>query len=231
MRPLLTWLAIVGYGLLALGLPLPAGVRPPGTPPVSEATLVGAKDRSVPFPCMNSPCGCASAEQCFRECCCTTLAERLAFAKRHRLDATTVASLEARLRGSAATAEWKPSGSCCADDPATSCCERRPEEDPSPVATCADCPDHGVTAQSREAGTVPMVPPPGDGAGRVLRVTLRAMLACKGIATSWLAVAGAPPVPRFELIGLLPPREWVDVVDVTGEDPLSVPVPPPPRVA
>ena len=57
------------------------------------------------------------------------------------------------------------------------------------------------------------------------------MLACKGLVTSWLAVGGAPPTPRFEITGLLPPQAWVELLDVTGEDPLLVPVPPPPKVA
>jgi len=32
---------------------------------------------------MNRPCGCASAEQCWRSCCCTTKTERIAWAKEH----------------------------------------------------------------------------------------------------------------------------------------------------
>ncbi|MEI6492176.1 MAG: hypothetical protein WCO94_06485, partial [Verrucomicrobiota bacterium] len=67
--------------------------------------------------------------------------------------------------------------------------------------------------------------------GRVRQVTLRAMLACKGLVTSWLAVGGVPPTPRFEITGLLPPQAWVELLDVTGLDPLLVPVAPPPRVA
>ncbi len=116
MRPLLTWLAILGYGVLALGLPLPAGMGPTGAGGLDGAGVIAAKDRSVVFPCMNSPCGCASADQCFRECCCTTLAERLAFARRHRLAAGLIATLEARLLGAGELAEQKPHGACCASD-------------------------------------------------------------------------------------------------------------------
>jgi hypothetical protein len=53
---------------LQLPLPFPAG-----------ATI--AKDRSNPFPCMDSPCGCRTAEQCWKDCCCTTKEERLAWVK------------------------------------------------------------------------------------------------------------------------------------------------------
>ena len=41
-----------------------------------------AKDRSLPFPCMDRPCGCASAEQCRKSCGCFTHAERSAWAFR-----------------------------------------------------------------------------------------------------------------------------------------------------
>jgi hypothetical protein len=30
------------------------------------------KDRSEPYPCINRACGCASAEQCWKQCCCFT---------------------------------------------------------------------------------------------------------------------------------------------------------------
>lgn len=33
------------------------------------------------FPCANSPCGCNTAEQCWRSCCCHTLQERIAWAR------------------------------------------------------------------------------------------------------------------------------------------------------
>ena len=228
MRPLLTWLAILGYGVLALGLPLPAGTRSKGAGPGLEAAgVIAAKDRSVPFPCMNSPCGCASAEQCFRECCCTTLAERLAFARRHRLDADLLASLEARMTGGSDRVDRKPQGSCCSTDRAVNrCCESQATPDVPRAEDEKSCCDQSLAAESRDAEPVPMV----EG-GRVRQVTLRAMLACKGIVTSWLAVGGAPPTPRFEFPSLLPPQAWVELSDETGLDPLLVPVPPPPKVA
>jgi hypothetical protein len=230
MRPLLTWLAILGYGVLALGLPLPAGMRSKGASPgLDAADVVAAKDRSVAFPCMNSPCGCATADQCFRDCCCTTLAERLAFARRHRLDGSLIASLEARMLGAGELAERKPQGACCASDrpaKAKSCCDLEHEPQAPSAAAGDNCCNDAVAADSIETDPAPMVEQ-----GRVRQVTLRAMLACKGLVTSWLAVGGAPPTPRFEITGMLPPQAWVELLDVTGEDPLLVPVPPPPKVA
>ena len=41
------------------------------------------KDTSQPFPCMNNPCGCETAEQCWRGCCCLTAEQRWAWAEAH----------------------------------------------------------------------------------------------------------------------------------------------------
>lgn len=41
------------------------------------------KDLSQPFPCQDSPCGCGSAEQCWRHCCCHTDQEKVAWAHQH----------------------------------------------------------------------------------------------------------------------------------------------------
>ncbi len=39
------------------------------------------KDPSAPFPCQNRPCGCKTAAQCWKKCCCFTNAQKLAWAK------------------------------------------------------------------------------------------------------------------------------------------------------
>lgn len=47
------------------------------------------KDLSAPFPCQNRPCGCKSAKQCWKKCCCFTNAQKLAWAKAHRVQPPT----------------------------------------------------------------------------------------------------------------------------------------------
>jgi hypothetical protein len=64
-------LSLCAYLFAGFGLPLPAA-------PVR-------KDTSVPYPCMNNPCGCRSAEQCWRNCCCMTVEERWAWARAHNV--------------------------------------------------------------------------------------------------------------------------------------------------
>ena len=54
-----------------------------GLPLVQRCPLQLAKDKSTPFPCQDRPCGCMSAEECFRGCCCFTARQRVAWAKEH----------------------------------------------------------------------------------------------------------------------------------------------------
>lgn len=39
------------------------------------------KGHSQPFPCQNRPCGCRTAEQCWKKCCCFTNTQKVAWAK------------------------------------------------------------------------------------------------------------------------------------------------------
>ena len=64
-------LALVSFIVTGIGIPLPAA---------------DVKDHSVPFPCQDHACGCPSAEQCWRHCCCFSAAERWAWAKAHHVE-------------------------------------------------------------------------------------------------------------------------------------------------
>jgi hypothetical protein len=68
---LLVGLALLSFTVSGLGIPLPA---------------VSVKDHNVPFPCQDHACGCTSAEQCWRNCCCFTATERWAWAKAHHVE-------------------------------------------------------------------------------------------------------------------------------------------------
>lgn len=48
---------------------------PVALPPTSE------KDQSAPFPCQNHSCGCASADQCWKQCCCFTNVQKIVWAQ------------------------------------------------------------------------------------------------------------------------------------------------------
>jgi hypothetical protein len=70
VRPLVVFVAIgvmlAGTVGIPCAVPIPAG-----------------KEQSQPYPCMNHPCGCVSAEACWRDCCCLTASQKLAWAEAH----------------------------------------------------------------------------------------------------------------------------------------------------
>ena len=219
----------LAYASVALGLPLPVGtvadvpgvVAPGGG---IAAGLLAAKDRSRPFPCMNSPCGCGSAEQCFESCCCHTPSERLAWARRHGLGAAVTDALERRVAAAvipAAPDAGRPAGgSCCSSAAASapadaeSCCDTGPAEaTPGPAAA------QGSRDEASSAA-------PAVG---VTGVTLRAMLACQGLLTQWLSVSGSLPPPRVDGEERLLPVGVIDVRDVLVPSPAGAPEPPPPE--
>ncbi len=53
--------------------------------PLASSGTQNKKDLSRPFPCQNRPCGCRSAEQCEKKCCCFSPSQKLAWAKRNRV--------------------------------------------------------------------------------------------------------------------------------------------------
>ena len=59
------------YAVTAAGVPLPGGVPP--------------KQTNERYPCEHCQCGCRSAEQCWRSCCCRTLAERFEWARENNV--------------------------------------------------------------------------------------------------------------------------------------------------
>ena len=236
-----TWCAVWGYVLLASGLPLPFGAAQPvggGAAREAAGKRLAAKDRSQPFPCMDKPCGCATAEQCFTSCCCHTPAETLAWARARGLKPAVLEAL-ARRAGVAEVAKAKPAGGCCAakatKQPA--CCS----DGGGPSRKTADQPDCCVEYQSLAAAPIgddfeptslPVSPAePTRAAARIRTVTLQALLACGGIVTHWLAVGGSLPPPRVEH-ALQSPFVAVCICgDHAADSIAAAPALPPPRAA
>jgi len=115
---------LAGYAIVASGLPIPLGVDHGPRSAAAEKRLAG-KDRSRPFPCMDKPCGCATAEQCFSNCCCNTPAETLAWARARKVDPAVIAALQRRVAVPAETAA--SASSCCSVNKDTTCCSAASE--------------------------------------------------------------------------------------------------------
>lgn len=63
--------ALAVYLSAVFGLPIP---------------VLGPRPSGVKFPCQGHGCGCHTAEQCLKQCCCFTPAQRVAWAKSHGVD-------------------------------------------------------------------------------------------------------------------------------------------------
>ncbi len=220
----MTWSAIVGYGLVASGIPLPCGTVSAGSAVAGKR--LSAKDCSRPFPCMNKPCGCATAEQCFTNCCCHTAAETLAWAKAHQVDPAVIAALQRRVAAPPA-----PAASCCSVP--KSCCAAAAAGEEAPADSLAG-PE--ICSDYQSLATTPAVPsrvadePDADSVS-VRVVSLRAMLACGGLVAEWLACgASLPPSPVVFVVSC----ECFELVAGTSDRMSSLrlaPDVPPPRVA
>jgi hypothetical protein len=225
----MTWLSIVGYALVASGLQLPCAVVPT-TSDTAMTKRAAAKDRSRPFPCMDKPCGCATAEQCFKNCCCHTPAERLAWAKAHSVEPAVLVTLE---RLAAKPARPRPQ-TCCEKKRVPHldlggpdmCSAYRSFASSPPAASDVDTTNQTPSAagSDTDGGSVAEEP-------RSTRsISLRAMLACGGIVAEWLQTSVTIPVCSVEL----PLRRDVlfesrPVGDDVAESRPSSPEVPPPR--
>lgn len=201
-----TWALVALHGLVASGLPLPIAAPAPGS---DAARTVTGKDRSRPFPCMDTPCGCDTAEQCFTRCCCRTPAETLAWARARGIEPGVIAALRARIAAPPAVA----TGGCCAVAAAEpSCCAF---EATVPAAAGPAAGD-AATAADDPATTA---------------VTLRAMLACNGLIGELLGPAAAGSLPPPRVICSMPfmPGRRVPCADEPALRRPTEPDVPPPR--
>lgn len=101
-RRLMSLLALLC--LAAILLPLPIA-------PVAQ--IDPGKDTSQPFPCQNRPCGCRSAEQCWKKCCCFTNSQKVAWAKMNGVELPDYVLAAAEKE---TTITKKPCALCSKDD-------------------------------------------------------------------------------------------------------------------
>lgn len=206
---------LVVYIVTAAGIPLPSGARP-------------HKSGEL-FPCAHCGCGCNSAEFCWRSCCCHTLAERFAWARKHAVRPPEFALAEARQagldvsfcesdHGKLATSAEKV---CCVKQPAVaagpSCCQQHVSAAPTRQPAC--CSKH----HDRPSAT-----PDRDQDNKNYVIGWRA-LACHGHSLDWLAAVPTLTSTHLELSEQLPPLAWIRPAasdTAAGISPLPA-VPPP----
>lgn len=96
LAPRLVSLAVL-FGVLCSVIPMPAGQRI-------------SKDLSEPFPCQQRACGCRSAAQCWKKCCCFTNTQKVAWAKKHKVVAPAFVLASAKRES---TRVKPPAAACC----------------------------------------------------------------------------------------------------------------------
>ena len=253
-RGITTWLAIVGYVIVASGVPLPLGVSPPATPGAAAASgmakRLAGKDRSRPFPCMDKPCGCATAEQCFTRCCCNTPAETLAWARAHGVEPGVIAALERRVGPAppVAIATALPVIDTVSAIDIVAARDTVPASDTVPVsdtvpASATGCcattkvrPTCCATRDDEAAGRATRAPsgcsmPESNEPPRPRSLSLRAMLACGGIVAEWFAAGASLPPPAPEMSEILVVVERREGGDHAAAGVRAAPDAPPPRAA
>jgi hypothetical protein len=215
-RRLCAALTLVAYLLATFGCPLPAA----------------AKETDQPFPCQDHPCGCRTAEQCWKRCCCFTPEQRWAWAESHHVQPPAYAEKPAsrgwrttRLRdrdqapaksppacascAASRTAPGQPPGcssSCCAHERA------RP--------SCCQVPKSG---QSTQEGT------PGR-KGTVRWGLGVSAMGCQGHSTLWVSTGAAlPPAPPLTWTPGLAPVGWLSSAPEAALALPAMPLEPPPR--
>ncbi len=117
--------------------------------PVSSREVESAtesKDLSEPFPCQSRACGCRSAKQCWKKCCCFTNAQKLAWAKANRVQppafVVEAAQQEASQKAVASQSAVRKSQACCTT---TGSCHAEPGQ----AKSSATLPDTSRNSRSK----------------------------------------------------------------------------------
>jgi hypothetical protein len=175
---LVGWLACMTVAVCSVGVPLPAhSEKKPG---------------AAPFPCQDCPCGCKDAETCWRDCCCYTNQQKLAWARRNRVTPPAFVVAAAKHEG------------CCEGNRAHACCEAKTASVglaavkrpccAKPGAACASstsqCAATRSCSQCDEHSTAADTPPPLTERRSPGTVLLISKLRCGGIS---LSVSMLPP--------------------------------------
>lgn len=106
-RPLVTLVTLAALVVCAVGIPLPLHSN-------------SLKPTAEPYPCMDCPCGCNDAETCWRDCCCHSTEEKIAWARDRGI--TPPAYVLAAVRPAQKDSGCCAKKSCCQS---TSCCSNQ----------------------------------------------------------------------------------------------------------
>ncbi|WP_339729563.1 hypothetical protein [uncultured Gimesia sp.] len=175
------------------------------------------KDQSVAYPCQNRPCGCRSAEACWKGCCCFTNREKLAWAEANGVLPPTYVIVAAAKES--ATAVCK-AGGCCSKSGAT----HEIVQTDSEADDCCSETDHSHSAK------MPAVKA-ADEESQTLFVIGALVQKCQGQSLSWNSLPWAI-LPEIQT-GVIDadPVVWSLPISLKAPARAVEPPEPPPRVA
>jgi len=191
---------LVLLGVCAASLPLPV--------PVVAAVM---KDRSIPFPCQDHPCGCHDAKQCWTTCGCMSMEEKLRWAESRGFSPPSYVDTKAGIKRS-----------CCTNQGAK-CCSRTPSA----------CRDHKGD-QCRQISRTSKQPTMSQKAGAQHIVLLTSYIAkCNGVdnlvaSLPW-SIVSKPMI--LQSVSRQPGWRWLNVDELSLSALPDPPIPPPRLVA
>lgn len=208
-RRCIGWVLAIVYSATALGLPMP----------LPNAEIVG----ETAFPCQGKRCGCRTAEQCWKSCCCHTASERLAWARQRGIAPPRELVALAVRESAAGESSASPVRSCCAAK--RTCCESR---SPTRVeAESSTACSHSLPEQAAQPNRQPTRP------SGVVWISPLDARGCRGEASAWITgPISLPAAPLKQLPGFEPQVQPLQVaVAVEPHCPSFSPADPPPRAA
>jgi hypothetical protein len=178
-------------------------------------SFASKKKDSRPFPCQDHPCGCATAEDCWRHCCCFTPEERWTWAREHNVQPPEYAERPAAKSWSTARLR----------DQAES-----QESQGSPHSNCAHC--QAVACTDHAGAATPRENRPASSPTHSRSTLLLSAWHCQGLATVWMSTGAVLPLSPREDWNMDPP--CIDRLSEWDACPKLLPVvtpDPPPRIS
>lgn len=210
LRRLVVGLCLGAYLAMAIGFPLPRATQ----------VEAGAK----PFPCQHHRCGCHSAEHCWRSCCCMSMQEKLAWARKNGVKPPdfVLAAADVEAEGH----DDNDVGSCCSPRAGkqASCCSSR-ANGPRKACCSAGMIKHGEPDSVQGK--------PQNSAHDIDWVLGIHAQKCHGLASLWISSGAVMPAPASLNVPVdsTPPLWWSTPMVCVLQAVSKQPDVPPPRHA
>ena len=191
-RRSISLVALIAYVITSAGIPIPLVWARPAV----------ASSSTPAFPCQGHACGC-SASSCWTSCCCHTPAQRLAWAKAHRIEPPRELIVQIK-----------------AQAPAGCCTQISVAQSGGSSSGCCSRAEQSSEPNKAEGGSTSQAP------GFVLGILARK---CQGLADAWVTSGAVlPPPSKLVWQPSAGAGQWLAVAsDWPNACELLPPVPPP----